>query len=319
VKSGSIALLIWLLLPGVVAAQSRQEFRVTPESARPTVGDSVTLGFRIRLDERDLLVDTVPHPIGPLPDGVRLISVEKMQRTPDRIFHGHARIVFYRPGRQAVPVFGLPFMRIVEGVDRATLTSDSAYVTVSPVLPPGNPALKDIREFEPKPRFPWDFLAGGILLVAALLLARRRLRRAAPASSPRALAPQQPSPTVTDPLSLALEALLTIEREQWPERGEVPRHYEAVVNVMRDYLESAASIPAREQTTAEVLWALPPHLSEAGLRDRLLELLVEADLVKFARLRPEAAAAHRFLGRSRSLLETWHRTGAPEEAADALR
>jgi hypothetical protein len=318
VRLVNLALLI-SLLPGMVAVQSRQEFRVTPENVRPAVGDSVTLSFRVRLDERDLLVDTVPRPIGPLPDGVRLLSVEKMHRTPDRIFHGRARLAFYRPGRQAAPVFGLPFMRIVEGVERATLTSDSAHVTVTPVLPPGNPPLKDIREFEPRPGFPWDFLAGGILLVVALLLARRQLRRAVPTTAPRAVVPQQPSPSARDPLGLALEALLTIEREEWPERGEVPRHYEAVVNVLRDYLELAASIPAREQTTAELLWALPPHLSEAGLRDRLRELLVEADLVKFARLWPDAPAAHRFLGRSRSLLEIWHTTGAPEEPADALR
>ncbi|HEX2250898.1 MAG TPA: hypothetical protein VHH32_11165 [Gemmatimonadales bacterium] len=314
----SLAFLIWLL-PHATAAQDSQEFRITPVNARITVGDSVTLRFRVRLDERDLLIDTVPRPLGPLPSGVRLLSVEKMHRTPDRIFHGQARIVFYRPGRQPVPVFGLPFMRIVEGVERATLSSDSAYVSVSPLLPPGNPALKDIREFEPTRNSPWSFVAGGTLLAVALLFARRRLRRAAPTPVARDLAQQDPSQSAVDPLGIALESLLKIEREQWPERGEVPRHYEAVVNVLRDYLNLAESIPAREQTTAEVLWALPPHLSESGLRDQLRELLVEADLVKFAGVRPDSADAHQFLADSRSLLETWHRTGVLEEPADALR
>ena len=39
-----------------------------------------------------------------------------------------ARIAFYRPGRRAVPIFGASFMRVVEGVSRATLPSDSAFV-----------------------------------------------------------------------------------------------------------------------------------------------------------------------------------------------
>ena len=316
-RQAAIALLLWLV-PGVVAAQFGQEFRVDPENPRVTVGDTVALSFRVRLDERDLLIDTIPRPVSPLPGGVRLLSVEKMHRTPDRVFHGQARLAFYRPGRQPVPLFGLPFMRIVEGVERATLASDSAYVTVVPVLPPGNPGLKDIREIEPKPRFPWGFLAAGVILLVALVLARRRLRRAVPEPVPQEDRAQS-SPAAPSPYAIALESLLAIERERWPERGEVPRHYEAVVNVIRDYLDAAGSIPAREQTTGEVLWALPPHLSDAGLRDHFRELLVEADLVKFARRRPDAAAARQFVVRSRSLLESWHRAGAAEETVDALR
>ena len=52
-----------LPIPCVVAAQvSNQSFQVTPEVDRATVGDLVTLRFRVRLDERDLLFDTIPQP-----------------------------------------------------------------------------------------------------------------------------------------------------------------------------------------------------------------------------------------------------------------
>ena len=67
------------------------------------MGDTVTLAFRVRLDERDLLFDTVPQPAVTPPDWIRILSVEKLQRQPDRIFVGRARIAFYRPGTQAVP------------------------------------------------------------------------------------------------------------------------------------------------------------------------------------------------------------------------
>jgi hypothetical protein len=247
-----------------------------------------------------------------------VLSVEKMHRTSDRIFHGRARLAFYRPGRQAAPVFGVPFMRIVEGVRQATLASDSSFINVIPVLPPGNPALKDIQELEPRAAPPRGLLATAILLSAGLLLLLRRRRKSA---APVPVSPQNGPDRIpeTDPYVIALEALGRIERDRWPARGEIERHYEAVVDVLRDYLESAEAVPARERTTGEVVWALPPHLSESGLRERFRELLDEADSVKFARARPGVPAAQKFLEQCRSLLTHWHAARTSDEPADALR
>jgi hypothetical protein len=303
------------------AQMSGQSFEVIPPAQPGSVGDSITIGFRVRLDERDLLFDTIPQPLGALAEGMRILSVEKLQRTPDRIFHGHARLAFYRTGRRPVPVFVLPFMRAVKGVGRATLSSDSAYVEIRALLPAGNPALKDIGDLARVPRPP--LLRWVIGLVGALLLSLlggrhfRRRRSNGQASPPTPVLPE-PAPEFA-PYALALAALARIEREQWPRRKQVARHYEAVVDALRDYLESAESIPARERTTAELLWSLPPRLSDEGGRDRFGELLEEADLVKFARLQPNEASAQLFLARSRALLEQWHAAGAVTEEPGALR
>jgi hypothetical protein len=101
--------------------------------------------------------------------------------------------------------------------------------------------------------------------------------------------------------------------------GVVARHYEEIVDALRGYLEAREGMPAREQTTEELLWALPPHLSGEGFRERLRELLDEADLVKFARLLPRPKAADLFLERSRSLLRDWHDAVTRSQVADALR
>jgi hypothetical protein len=304
------------------AQVSGQSFEVMVPSKPATVGDSVTISFRVRLDDRDLLFDTIPAPVGDMPEGVRVLSVDKLQRTPDRIFHGHARLAFYRPGRQPVPVFGLPFMRAVKGVQHATLPSDSAFVEIRPLLPAGNPPLKDIREIEHTarpPLLPWIF---GLLVALGLLLfgwRRRRRKRSQTAATIEELisAPpvEQPSP-----YEVALAELSRIEQAGWARNSMVARHYESVVDALRDYLETAESVPARERTTAELLWALPPYLTEGGRRDRLRELLDEADLVKFARLEPSEARARAFLERSRTLLADWHAAArSTVEPSDAIR
>jgi hypothetical protein len=308
------------MLQGPLSAQvSGQSFEVTPEVGRVTVGDSVTLRFRVRLDERDLLFDTVPQPLAALPPGIRILTIEKLTRTPDRLFHGRARIAFYRTGRLAVPVFGLPFMRAVKGVQRATLASDSAFVEVVPLLPAGNPPLKDIREIGMnRGRDFRPLLVAGALGLAALVLYFRRRRRRVPTPAAIASEPAVPRPPPSA-YSLALEKLNRVEREHWPLQGQVARHYESVVDVLRDYLEAAEGVPARERTTAELLWALPPHLSEAGLRESFRELLNQADLVKFARLQPDQRTAERFLGQCRALLQQWHGAASSSPVVDALR
>lgn len=317
---GMTLALLPMITPGSAAAQvSNQSFEVIPEVARATVGDSVPLRFRVRLDERDLLFDTVPQLVNALPPGVRILSVEKLRRAPDRIFHGRARIAFYRTGRRSVPVFGLPFMRAVKGLQRGTLASDSAFVDITPLAPAGNPPLKDIRELERSRRPIWPLLiAVGsmtlVLLAGYWRLRKRRASRPAPAETVSAVPPP--------PLSayaLARNELGRIERERWPVRGQVGLHYESIVNALRGYLESAEELPARERTTGEVLWSLPSHLVEDGLRDHFRELLEEADLVKFARLRPSPADAQLFIGRCRKLLDQWHENRSSAEMADALR
>lgn len=303
----------------LVAAQvGGQSFEVVPETTNPTVGDSVTIRFRVRLDERDLLFDTIPQMVGALPPGVRILSVDKMSRTPDRIFHGRARIAFYRPGRQPVPIFGLPFMRAVKGVQRATLASDSAFVDITPILAPGNPSLKDIQELERRPVSFVPLVTLTLILVAAAAWysVSRRRRRVPPVSLPPQILVE---PAVPTPYQIALSRLETVERERWPSRGEVAAHYEAVAQTLRQYLEEAENVGACERTTSELLWALPPHLSRGGLRDRCHEFLSEADMVKFAEVRPSEVGAADFLRRARLLLAVWHQARPAEESVDAIR
>ena len=204
-------------------------------------------------------------------------------------------------------------MRSVKGVQRATLASDSAFVEVVPLLPAGNPSLKDIAGLERSPRpAVWSFVAG-LIVIGGLIAFYRRKRRATARSSKVEV--EQPIPleqTVPSPYELAVRQLQRIERENWPEQGFPARHYAAVTDTLRDYLEAAEEVPARERTSAEVLWSLPPHLTEGDLRQRLQQILDEADRVKFARVIPEPSLASDFLRRSRALLEDWHQCHTTE-------
>ena len=317
----TVAFVVILSAPKDLFAQlPGQSFAVVPDSATATVGDSVTVRFRIRLHERDQLLDSLPQVVGDLPAGVRVLAVEKLARTDQRLYEGAARLTFYRAGRRPVPIFGVPFMRVVEGVSRATLPSDSAFVVITPVLPgAGNPPLKDIRELEKHPAPPWTWPAILLALFAAVwLLLRRRPRRIDQAAlvEPETIDVSAPRPTAYD---IALARLREVEAENWPSHGQVEVHYDTVAQTLRQYLEDAHQVGALERTTAELVWAMPPQLGRGRLRDACREVLSEADLVKFAEARPDAAAAADFLTRARELLNVWHHTSALEEVTHAIR
>lgn len=314
----------WLGRVGELRAQAEptahgQAWEVHLDSGRVTVGDTVAIRFRLRLDERDLLFDTLPKPSDSLPDGVRLIHVEKLRRLPNRDFVGGATLAFYRTGPQPVPIFALPFMRAVKGITNGTIRSDTISVDVVPVLAAGNPTLRDIREMEPSvlPPVIIGAVAASVLALGVLLFARRP-RRVLPPPAPIEAEPPV-VPTLPDPHDLALARLGDIEREGWVERGDTARHYELVTDVLRDYLEAAEGVPARERTTTELLWTLPPRLLEGHLRRRYTAVFDEADLVKFARQRPPASAAAGFLDEARGLLSRWHGVPRTPDEADAIR
>ena len=316
----AVALLL-CAAPRPLAAQLHgQHWTVTPETERATVGDTVTLAFRVRLDERDLLFDTVPKPARTLPDWIRVFGIEKLQRQPDRIYVGKARIAFYRPGPQAVPLFELPFMRSVKGLSRGTLTSDSATVEVVPVLSAGSSAtLRDIKEpasaGKPEPLA----LALGLVALALAGWLTWRARRRGPAAVVQPLPAPAAAPAARDPYDIAVDRLMEIEQGRWSAR-DVARHYAEVTDVLRDYLE-AHGVPARERTTSELQWALAPGLLAGRGRRRFEAVFDAADLVKFAHWRPGVHDAEGFLAAARELLASWRgmETGAAAGRTHAIR
>jgi hypothetical protein len=296
-----------------------QSFSVTADSAA-TVGDSVTVRFRIRLHERDQLLDSFPEVAGDLPPGVRVLSVEKLTRIEPRLYEGAARLAFYRPGRRPVPVFGVPYMRPIAGVGRATLPSDSAFVVISAVLPAaGNPPLKDIRELEKRPLSGWMWPGILVALLAVGWLLLRRRRNSTDQRVPMDVETSEVMASEPTPYDIALARLHQVEAEHWPLRGLVEQHYEAVAQTLRQYLEDAHDVRAMERTTAELVWAMPPRLGRGKHREACREVLSEADLVKFAEARPDAPAAADFLVRAGALLNAWHQASRAEEEAHAVR
>jgi hypothetical protein len=145
-------------------------------------------------------------------------------------------------------------------------------------------AATDIKEIKPLETISRDYTAialyalGGVALLALILggIFWYRLKYKKAAATP-------PRPAH----ELAFEELEGLRKEGLIEKGIYKEHYFKFSEIFRRYLERRFHFPAVEQTTEEILPALSGLTGfEERVRSGARSLLVQADLVKFARHTP---------------------------------
>jgi hypothetical protein len=238
-----------------------------------TVGDPLVVRLTATLPRGATLIDHIPRVRDTMPDGLRLLSTDSLQ-VHNGVVVAQLHVAFFRPDSQVVPSFAIAY-RTASGTD--TLISSAVPVLVRPVLPVANATLRDIRGVDP----PWPLapIPLSVLLVLLVLLTWRGLRMRQPRTrvAPQAQAPVAQPPSAYD---AALAQLRDIEQTEMA----IERRYAMAADVVRGYIAATMNVPALERTTPEIL-------SAVGANGELKAFLYEADLVKFAGLRPKTYAS----------------------------
>ena len=143
----------------------------------------------------------------------------------------------------------------------------------------------------------WALLAAAIALLVGLWWWWRRRRRAQPVAVP------------VDPYVRAQRDFQRIDTLGLVEAGERSRYVALVVDVLRDYIADRFTNAPLALTSTELLTATRdtrtlPH-------DRLMRILNEADLVKFAKRPVSADRARDMAHEARALVEHEHQASQP--------
>lgn len=294
-----------------------QRIESTSNAAHPTVGDPVAVQLRVTLPAGAVPLDSSPRLHAPLADGVRVLDAGAW-RASGGALTARVMLAFFRAGSTSTPAFDLAYRR-PPSATADTARGAARVMVIVPTLPENAASMRDIKDVMPLPgaeRARWIALAAGVVLLVVLGILAWRFRGRAAERADDTVAAATP----VDAGAAAWQELDAIERAGWA-TSDVVRYYERVSGTLRRYLEGAHGLRALDRTTPEVLGLLPEPLSGGGLREQLARLLEDADLVKFARWRPQAPEAAAFLSRARALLDAWRqreRVNVPEES-DALR
>lgn len=227
--------------------------------------------------------------------------------------HLQVRLAAYRlPGDVEIPALQIQYQK--EG-KIASLATDPIPVKILTSLTPDVTEIHDIKE-PLDLTIPRDFsLLWWLLLalVAAILayLIYRKLRKEPEGVKAPAWVPPLPPPEVE-----AEAALKRLAEKDLIRKGEWKTLYTELSEVMKRYAGRRFEVPYLERTTSEVLSDLKPRKLSPGAVSELCAILEASDLVKFAKLIPEAAQAEESFALALSWIQKTRPLPAPSSAPE---
>ncbi|MBI1807840.1 MAG: hypothetical protein HYR76_12400 [Ignavibacteria bacterium] len=279
---GVIGVLICCVFLAFVA--SSQEVRVTAkvDSNHILIGDWIKLHVEVEhLSNATVTLPSLPDSI----EGFEIIQREAPTvKKSDRLVVESATFTLtaFDSGMHVIPPISVKY----------TLTGDTTKHTVEsspiPIMVRGVAVdtTKEIKDVKPPLSVPISFAEVlpyliGILAVAGLVWLYYYIRRKK--AMGESLLPEEPPRPAHE---IALDALRSLRAEQLWQRGKVKEYYSQLTDVIRLYIEGRFDAMAMEMTSDEILASSPVSMLSRDIIEKLREILIRADLVKFAKFQP---------------------------------
>ena len=277
-----------------------------------TVGDLATISLIVSHPEDfNVVIPRLERKWGPFEvqaqTSVQTVSVADGVRTVAKQF----RVTLFAPGTFETP--DIPVS--VRGPDGtvAQVSPNSVQLTVNSVLASPDEVLKDLRPPADLSAAFWSRTVVLVLIVVAVLAiaagtAFFLYRRSRRTGEPSAVQPDRRTPW-----EVAAQELDRIARLDLPGRGDMKEHYTLVAAALRTYLgatylRDAGGRSAVDMSTEEIAGVISRSALDHDNVRLVVELLQEADLVKFANYEPTAADANEAVVRVRSIIASTRTT-----------
>ena len=130
---------------------------------------------------------------------------------------------------------------------------------------------------------------------------------------------QLPEPASQPPETIALEAIDRLLASDYLVRGEYKQFYFELTNIVRHYLENVYQIRAPQQTTEEFLAIFCGSGAFPAVTQELVrQFLEQADLVKYADVRPQSQEITELVTSARTIVSSPGRTALAEKKQETL-
>lgn len=210
-------------------------------------------------------------------------------------------IAVYDIGSYEIPPTTVTYWKSEDEKD--DLQTDKIKIEVASVQ--GEDA-KDIQDIKPplsvRPNFIRYILLGLAalaLLVGAIILLVKILRKRKEAAKSGFIIPARREP----PHVTALRKLSEIEAAGLPQKGEIKLYYIEISEVVRQYIGERFGIFTMERTSDEILRDLRTKNIQRDHMDMTSSFLIDSDMVKFAKYRPNIPICKDDMARAIKIIE----------------
>lgn len=294
-----------------VAAVARAQGAIAVKAGVTVAADSVRVGdpFRVTIGVRAPLGATIDFPRELDSSGaVQSLDPVVVRTSADTSAveqYAEYRVAAWDVGKQAIRLDDI-IVKVGSATRRVPVTNASIFV--KSVLPADSAKRvpkppRDLFEVNPFPWWLWALIAAAAIVLILLFWWWRRRRR-------------RPKPIATiDPFQQAEADFERIEKLALLDAGERGRYVTLMIEVLRDYLAARHARAMLSLTSTELQRAVRDVSSVP--QDRLMRVLTDADLIKFAR-RAVSSDRARDLGReARAIVAADHAATPPQPAAAA--
>lgn len=281
-KLKSLFLIVMTFLTVAVFGQ-QGEVKARLDSTHILIGDHLNVQLSVKVPTSTDVRFPVVQPL--LPDSVELIGVSKIDTLAENEMMLYKQVVTltaFDSGSYVFPAISFYAHDSLLIGTTLPLSFDVATLPVDTSL-----AIKDIHQpvkvpLTMKEILPYVLVVLAVVLLIGLLvfLIMRYARRGRPNKEKVKVKPKEKAHLV----ALArLEALRT--RKIW-ETGDVKRYYSELTDILREYMEDRWMFGAMEMVTPEIIDELSRLNLSEDCRLMMKQILMTADLVKFAKWQP---------------------------------
>lgn len=285
-----ILLIVAVLISANIFAQELKVNAVL-DTSKIRIGEQVKLDLYVTYNANQKNIKIQWPVIGDTITGkIDVVSISPIDTTfPDKtnsskIFqHQQLTISAYDSGYFAIPSFQF----IVDGDSAHPLYTESFLLEVHTIpTDTSETKLKDIKPlFDEKFNWRWysNYIYGGIGLLLLIIITILVTRYYTKKKKHIIIEPEKPK----IPAHItALASLEKIKEEAVWKEEKIKEYYSAISEVLRQYIEERFNLNALESTTDEIMTAFRSQVVDRESKDKLQQVLMLSDLVKFAKQFP---------------------------------
>ena len=288
-KLKHIFLLVFVMMLFSLHAQIKVNAVI--DSSKIRIGEQTKLDLYVTYDanaSKNLRIDW-PSFEDTITGKVEIVSRTPIDSTiPDKsnpsIIQQHQQYIVtaFDSGYFAIP----PFKFVVNGDTVNPVLTEALFLEVNTV--PTDTTDATVKDIKPPFNEPFDWKwylpmvywsAAAILVVALIVFVIMKLTK----KKPEQLIEKKPD---IPPHIIALEQLEKVKLEAVWKEGKTKEYYSAISDSVRLYIEGRFGIQALELTTDEIVRAFKSQVVDSLSKEKLQQMLVLSDFVKFAKVLP---------------------------------